>query len=135
MRFLDSGITSRVEERIRADLRKDADPIVQLLHGVESGNQDRERVSAAVVLGAEGDLGTLRQLIDLSRIDWRDVLVNGGLANTDRSGSIRRMSPFWRQSADWIKDPPSWSSVESDVARQTHFASTATGTPNIDLPI
>ena len=83
LRFLDSGITSRVEERIRADFRKDADPIVQLLHGVESGNQDRERVIAAVVLGAEGDLGTLRQLIDLSRIDWRDVLVNGGLANTD----------------------------------------------------
>jgi len=69
--------------RIRTDFGDDADQAAQLLGVVESGNQDRERVLAAVVLGARGDVDTLGQLIELSRIDWRDLLVAGGLEHAD----------------------------------------------------
>jgi hypothetical protein len=56
---------------------------VSLLQLVESGTQNRERVLAAVVLGAGADEDVLLRLIELSRVDWRDVLVSGGLANAD----------------------------------------------------
>lgn len=76
------GITTRVERRVRAEF---ADPqgAMRLLDGVESANQDRERVIAAVVIAARGDVQTLVQLVALSHSDWRDVLVSGGLANAD----------------------------------------------------
>ena len=69
--------------RIRLDFPDDAERVAGLLGAVHSGNQDRERVLGAVVLGADGDLSQLQQLIELSRIDWRDVLVGGGLGNAD----------------------------------------------------
>jgi hypothetical protein len=53
------------------------------LAGAWSGNQDRERVLAAVVFIAEGDIDRLRRAIGESQRDWRDVLVAGGLANGD----------------------------------------------------
>lgn len=83
MRSLDLGITSRLAHRIRADFGDAADRVMLLPGDVQSGNQDRERVLAAVVLGARGDLQQLGQLIDLSRLDWRDALVSGGLATGD----------------------------------------------------
>lgn len=49
-----------------------------LLQPVESGTQDRERVLAAVVLGAGADENTLMSLIEISRLDWRDVFGNWG---------------------------------------------------------
>jgi len=83
MRSVDPGITSRVRRRVRADFGDDADLAMRLLADVESGNQDRERVVAAVLLGARGDLQRLRRVIELSRFDWRDVLVGAGLGNAD----------------------------------------------------
>ena len=88
MRHLDVGITERLLRRIRADFGEGADLVVQLLEEVESGNQDRERVIAAVVLGSRGDLESLFQLVELSSVDWRDVLVGGGLGNADWSGAL-----------------------------------------------
>lgn len=44
---------------------------------------ETERVQAAVVMLAEGDLALLRDACDLATLDWRDVLVNAGLAATD----------------------------------------------------
>jgi hypothetical protein len=63
---------------------------VSLLELVESGTQDRERVLAAVVFGAGADEDVLLRLIELSRVDWRDVLVSGGLANADWPGRLDR---------------------------------------------
>ena len=79
---MDAGITTRLERRVRADF-SDADRAFGLLGGVESGTQDRERVLAAVVLAAGGDLQQLQELVKSSRVDWRDVLVAGGLGNAD----------------------------------------------------
>lgn len=42
-----------------------------------------ERVQAAIVILAAGDLSRLREALDLAKLDWRDVLVSAGLANGD----------------------------------------------------
>jgi hypothetical protein len=61
---------------------------MRFLGEVESGNQDRERVVAAAALAADGDLERLRQLVALSRVDWRDVLVLGGLDSAEWSAIL-----------------------------------------------
>lgn len=77
----DVGLTPRVLARVRSDFPGAADSVVNLLAGVESGSQDRERVVAAVVLSADSQVDALLDAIELSHVDWRDVLVNGGLAD------------------------------------------------------
>jgi hypothetical protein len=59
--------------------------VVGQLDAVVSGNQDRERVLAAVVAIANFDLDSAAEggrAVD-ARLAWRDVLVPGGLANAD----------------------------------------------------
>ena len=80
---MDAAITERLMRRIRTDFGDDADRLAHLLGEVESGTQGRERVLAAAILGARGDTNTLNHLIELSRIDWRDLLVAGGLEHAD----------------------------------------------------
>lgn len=50
---------------------------------------DSERVQAAIVLAAGGDFSDLKRQSELAIRDWRDALVNGGLAHED-----------WRQRLD-----------------------------------
>jgi hypothetical protein len=80
---VDQGISTRLWIRIRDDFPNDASRVAKMLEAVKYGNQDRERVLAAVVLGSGGQLRLLHELIELSRLDWRDALVAGGLANED----------------------------------------------------
>jgi hypothetical protein len=42
-----------------------------------------ERMQSAIVLCAAGDLERLRCAVRLANADWRDVLVNAGLADED----------------------------------------------------
>jgi hypothetical protein len=42
-----------------------------------------ERVQAAIVLWAAGDMHRVRDSIHVATQDWRDVLVRGGLAGDD----------------------------------------------------
>ncbi len=42
-----------------------------------------ERVQAAVVLWAGGDLGRFDDSLAVCEVDWRDALVRGGLADDD----------------------------------------------------
>jgi hypothetical protein len=78
-------LTQRLVNRIRHDFSaNDADEVVSWLAGLtedEYGHQDPERIQAALVLASTGDLGRFHQLIKLLRLDWRDVLVAGGLAH------------------------------------------------------
>lgn len=77
------GLTPRLIARIRRDFGTSADDVIDQLSAAESGNQRRERVLAAIIAVANGNHGRLKSAIKLSRIDWRDVLVAGGLANED----------------------------------------------------
>lgn len=43
-------------------------------YGSESYERERERVHLAVLFASKRDLRTLRELVDLARTDYRDVL-------------------------------------------------------------
>lgn len=45
------------------------------------GGQDPERIHAAHVLGTDGDWNLFELRRDLARLDWRDLLVVGGLGD------------------------------------------------------
>ena len=76
-----TGLTPRLLARVRADFADQETFVVEELREASSGGQDRERILAAIVLGAAGDIDRLCELVDLSRLDWRDVLCAGGLAD------------------------------------------------------
>jgi hypothetical protein len=79
---------SRVEARAQQDFPAPgaASGVLDLLDALPSeagyGHEmlASERVRAAVILLAAGNLGRLRQALDLAKADWRDVLVAAGLA-------------------------------------------------------
>ena len=75
-------------ERIVHAAFAEGDKAMQFLDEVESGNQDRERVVAAAALAADGDLERLQQLVAVSRVDWSEVLVLGGLDNAKWSANL-----------------------------------------------
>jgi hypothetical protein len=72
-----------VSERLRRRIARDfpapgsAAPVVELIGAVS----ESERVQAAVVLWASGDLVRLREACDLVAQDWRDMLVRSALAD------------------------------------------------------
>ncbi|MDX8054654.1 hypothetical protein SK571_35245 [Lentzea sp. BCCO 10_0798] len=69
---------------MRTDFHADlVDEVLGRLVGAFTGNQDVERVHAAVVLAAAGDVSVLRAQVRALRVDWRDVLPNGGLGHGD----------------------------------------------------
>jgi hypothetical protein len=76
-------VTARLRRRIEQDFPNSADEVEAWLAGVECGGQDSERVMAAVVFAADGDITRLRDGVELSKVDWRDALVVGGLADDD----------------------------------------------------
>lgn len=69
--------------RIRRDFPNRQEDVAKILERSISGNQDRERLVAAIILSANGDMRRLHRVVELSRLDWRDALVAGGLANED----------------------------------------------------
>lgn len=89
--------TQRLINRIRRDFAPDdAAEVVSWLAGLTEdsfGRQDPERIQAALVFAADGDLSRFHQLITLLRLDWRDVLVAGELANGDWPQRLRNELP------------------------------------------
>jgi len=45
--------------------------------------QGRERVQAAVVIASRGQWDRFKSMLQLLRLDWRDVLMAGGLGEDD----------------------------------------------------
>jgi hypothetical protein len=76
-------LTPRLTARIGQDFPGRLDEVVEALQQANIGNQDRERILASVILGADGDMLRLQQAVALSQLDWRDLLVGAGLANAD----------------------------------------------------
>ncbi len=73
--------TRRLFRRIRADFPEagSAEEIARLV----ADAHETERVQAAIVLWASGDLGRFRDAVALAAQDWRDVLVRADLAHDD----------------------------------------------------
>ena len=74
--------TTRLMRRIREDFGADAELVATELGELED-YASSERVQAAVVQLARGDLDRLDRQLREARIDWRDVLVAAGLAHED----------------------------------------------------
>ena len=78
--------TARLARRIREDFDpEDAELVLSTLDDLEGlpGPATGERVQAAMVKLAHGDLDRLDRERSLARLDWRDVLVEAGLAGED----------------------------------------------------
>jgi hypothetical protein len=86
------SMTGRLRARVSRDFR-DPGSSEEVVRLVEAASGD-ERIQAAIVLAASGDVNAIRSGVDLTRIDWRDVLVNGGLAQED-----------WRSVLDTVLGP------------------------------
>lgn len=76
-------VSDRLARRVVRDFGSD-DAALPLLAELEG-----ERIQAAVVIWARGDIDRLREGAELARRDWRDALVRAGLADDD-----------WRQRLD-----------------------------------
>lgn len=82
---------TRLERRIRRDFPEpgSAPEILRILDGLPdaAGYAERElrgeRVRAAIVLSAAGDVTRFRRAVELAKRDWRDVLIATGLADAD----------------------------------------------------
>ena len=74
-----------VSRRLRTRIDRDfpapgsADEISRLV----AEASDSERIQAAIVLWADGNVERVLDSVDLTHIDWRDVLVRGGLEHED----------------------------------------------------
>ena len=78
--------TARLARRIREDFdSEDAELVFSALAELQdlTGLATDERVQAAVVKLAAGDLGGIDRWLAEARIDWRDVLVAAELAGED----------------------------------------------------
>ena len=75
--------TARLTRRVRTDFGADAELVLAALDELSDVPGVNERVQAAVVMMAGGDLGRLDRQLQEARIDWRDVLVVAGLAHED----------------------------------------------------
>jgi hypothetical protein len=76
-------VTDRLKARVRSDFPHDFGEVERDLGTANCGNQDRERILAAVVIKAHGDRKRLQYEIKLSTLDWRDVLMGSGLEDSD----------------------------------------------------
>lgn len=76
-----TGVTARLASRVRRDFPEpgSADALIGRLAALSQG----ERVQAAVVLWATGDLHRFQDALALCEVDWRDVLARAGLADDD----------------------------------------------------
>lgn len=73
--------TARLRRRIERDFS--APGSASEAAKIVSSAGDTERVQAAAVIWARGDLTRLQDAHDLALADWRDVLVRAGLADDD----------------------------------------------------
>ncbi|MFF0737055.1 hypothetical protein ACFYVK_36255 [Streptomyces chartreusis] len=82
-------ISTRLHDRIRRDFPDHGDAkgiegaLRVLAVELEYSRQSTERLLAAAVVIADGDVNRFRSAIRLARTDWRDLLVAGGLGHAD----------------------------------------------------
>jgi hypothetical protein len=75
--------TERLIRRVRRDFGRGTDDEVIRRLTALAADDSSERVQAALVLGAAGDWHRFEHQLRQLELDWRDVLVAGGLAGED----------------------------------------------------
>jgi len=85
-------LTPRLRQRIQHDFPPGAAKyVLSYLEGLsdsEYGGQGRERIEAALVLASRGRRDRFDSMVRLLRIDWRDVLMAGGVGQDDWRGVL-----------------------------------------------
>lgn len=80
-------LTPRLRRRIAHDFPPgSADTVLSYLGTLADsayGGQSRERVQAALVIASRGQWDRFESMLRLLRLDWRDVLMAGGLGQDD----------------------------------------------------
>lgn len=76
-----AGVSARLERRIERDFPEPGS--AREIARIVASASDTERVQAAIVFAARGDRQEIARQVELAEVDWRDVLVNGGLENED----------------------------------------------------
>lgn len=101
-------ISPRVADRISQDFdTRDKAWVLDRLFSLDIGSSQvglNERVCAAIVLVADGDVDRFVNAAALAERDWRDVLVSAGLAGED-----------WRARLDDALRPPPVASTRKDA--------------------
>lgn len=92
-------LTPRLRRRIAHDFPPgSADMVLSYLGTLADsayGGQSRERVQAALVLASRGQWDRFKSVLRLLRLDWRDVLMAGGLGQDDwRAVLDAELGPF-----------------------------------------
>src|SRR5436190_7482595 len=87
VRTMSHPLSQRLQARVRRDFRPPHDEdVLGRLASLElplAEKQSLERIQAAIVLLAAGDVEKLREAAAHAERDWRDVLVWSGLGNGD----------------------------------------------------
>jgi hypothetical protein len=82
-----TGLTQRLADPVGRDFPPDtAEQAYGYLKGLTAdacGGQDLERIQAAVVLASCGQWERFLAVLKLLAVDWRDVLMAGGLGSED----------------------------------------------------
>jgi hypothetical protein len=93
----EEGVSGRLERYVRErfDPVLVEDVLVHLLGLADSsGTPVVERIQAAAVVVADGDYALFTKALELARVDWRDLLIDAGLAHLD-----------WREKLDDLLGP------------------------------
>lgn len=85
------SISERIARRVGRDYpASQRDAVIDLLESVELGSsastvtdEGQERVHAAMLIVAAGNVDRLLEASALAEVDWRDVLVDAGLEHDD----------------------------------------------------
>ena len=80
-----ADVSKRLRRRVEQDFGDTAPDACDLL----ARSSDSERVQAAIVFAAARDSDELRRQAELAQVDWRDVLVNGQLADAGWEQRLR----------------------------------------------
>lgn len=104
---------TRISERLRRRLSLEypSKETSELANEIVEGASSSERIQAAIVLWAKGDLTRLRDAASLARDDWRDVLVRANLADDDWPERIEAefgTSDEWETSDAWFTTALAW---------------------------
>ena len=74
-------VSSRLRQRIARDFPEpgSAEEVIRLL----AEASESERIQAAIAFAGNGDIREIQRQAELATIGWRDVLMNGELAQDD----------------------------------------------------
>ena len=87
-------VTRRINAAIAGQYGVEADPVVSLIEEAEQRVFHRvasERITAAVVIVADGSPDKLLDVLQLMETDWRDLLVAARLAEADWPEKLDRI--------------------------------------------